>query len=70
MNNETDNMTYARINITLPKDILEKVEKQRIKENRNLSNMIVCMMEFYIENKDKVKWKNKKEELFLLILRY
>jgi metal-responsive CopG/Arc/MetJ family transcriptional regulator len=55
MNNEMDNMAYARINITLPKDILEKVEKQRIKEKRNLSNMIVCMMEFYIENKDKVK---------------
>jgi len=55
MNNEIDNMAYARINITLPKDVLKKVEKQRIEENRNLSNMIVCMMEFYIENKNKIK---------------
>ena len=40
-------MAYARLNITIPKDSLEKLKKIAEKEKRSLSNMITYLIEKY-----------------------
>jgi len=44
-------MAYSRINITLPKETLEKLKKAAKEENRNLSNMVAQMIEQYKKQK-------------------
>ena len=44
-----------RMNISLTKEQQKQLKELAKKENRKYSQQIVHMMEFYIENKDKVK---------------
>jgi len=40
-------MTYVRLNITIPKETVEKLKKIAEKEKRSLSNMITYLIERY-----------------------
>jgi len=40
-------MAYIRLNITIPKETVEKLKKIAEKENRSLSNMITYLIEKY-----------------------
>ena len=40
-------MAYTRLNITIPKDSLEKLKEIAEKEKRSLSNMITYLIEKY-----------------------
>ncbi len=50
MNNE-NNMTFPRLNVTIPESTMNKLRKQAEKENRPLSNMVRHMIEEYVKNK-------------------
>ena len=52
MNSE---MVTEKLNLSLTKEQKDKLIDLANKENRKYSQQIVHMMEFYIENKDKVK---------------
>ena len=41
------NMAYARLNITIPKETVEKLKRIADKEKRSLSNMITYLIEQY-----------------------
>jgi len=41
------NMAYTRLNITIPKETLEKLKKIAENEKRSLSNMITYLIEKY-----------------------
>jgi predicted CopG family antitoxin len=40
-------MAYVRLNITIPKESVEKLKKIAEKEKRSLSNMITYLIEKY-----------------------
>lgn len=40
-------MAYTRLNITIPKETLEKLKKIAKEEKRSLSNMITYLVEKY-----------------------
>lgn len=40
-------MAYTRINITIPKDTMQKLKKIASEEKRSLSNMITYLIEKY-----------------------
>jgi len=40
-------MAYTRLNITIPKETVEKLKKIAEKEKRSLSNMITYLIEKY-----------------------
>jgi predicted CopG family antitoxin len=40
-------MAYIRLNITIPKETVEKLKKIAEKEKRSLSNMITYLIEKY-----------------------
>jgi len=40
-------MAYVRLNITIPKETVEKLKKIAEKEKRSLSNMITYLIEKY-----------------------
>ena len=40
-------MTYKRINITIPNETLEKLKRLAEKEHRSASNMITYLIEMY-----------------------
>lgn len=49
------NDKMPRMTISLTKEQEKKLKDMAKKEHRPYSNQIIHMMEFYIENKDKVK---------------
>lgn len=44
---------YERIQLVIPKDVLERVEKARGKERRNRSNMIVVLLDEALAAREK-----------------
>lgn len=52
MNDETN---MPRKTISMSKQVNDELDKLAKGEHRSVSQQIVHMMEFYIENKDKVK---------------
>ena len=49
------NEKMPRMNISLTKEEEKRLKDLSKKEHRPYSNQIIHMMDFYIENKDKVK---------------
>ena len=50
-----DKNKMPKMTISLSKEEQKKLKELSHKEHRPYSNQIIHMMEFYIENKDKVK---------------
>jgi predicted CopG family antitoxin len=40
-------MAYVRLNVTIPKETVEKLKKIAKQEKRSLSNMITCLIDKY-----------------------
>lgn len=47
--------TMPHMTISLSKEKMKKLKELAESENRHYSNQIIHMMDFYIENKEKVK---------------
>ena len=53
MNEKEDNM--GKVNISLPKDEMDKFKKLAEEERRSYNQQLMHMMDFYLKHKDKVK---------------